>query len=187
MTSAKRRQERAEAHEIPVRLSHLLQHCSVGAIVRDSDKLMVVPDISRWDQPGEGHERVGCCAMWTKCAKYLASAKSCERRRSRERSMANGQAGFQCSASRCGLAAYSAAFYIVPRGGNNPTSSFAAKQIAVAIWSRCLGCWSTSAATWRTCLGMPLLMRTERALADAIASGKTTKPTCASNWRRSGA
>ena len=48
--------EASAAHEIPVRLSHLLLHCSVGAIVRDSDKLMVVPDTSRWDKPGEGHD-----------------------------------------------------------------------------------------------------------------------------------
>ena len=33
---------------VPVRLSHLLRHCSVGAIVRGADSLMVVPDIRRW-------------------------------------------------------------------------------------------------------------------------------------------
>ena len=42
-----------EAKEISVRLSHLLRHCSVGAIVRDSDALMVVPDIRRWYKPGD--------------------------------------------------------------------------------------------------------------------------------------
>ncbi len=36
---------------IPVRLSHLLQHCSVGAIVRGAESLMVVPDIRQWDGP----------------------------------------------------------------------------------------------------------------------------------------
>ena len=36
---------------VPVRLSHLLRHCSVGAIVRGSDSLMVVLDIRRWDPP----------------------------------------------------------------------------------------------------------------------------------------
>lgn len=38
---------------VPVRLSHLLRHCSVGAIVRDSDRLMVVPDIRDWDKTGD--------------------------------------------------------------------------------------------------------------------------------------
>ena len=38
---------------VPVRLSHLLRHCSVGAIVRDSDHLMVVPDIRDWDKSGD--------------------------------------------------------------------------------------------------------------------------------------
>lgn len=33
---------------IPVRLSHLLRHCSVGAIVRGSDYLMTVKDIREW-------------------------------------------------------------------------------------------------------------------------------------------
>ena len=56
MISSKARKKESDAHEIPVRLSHLLQHCSVGAIVRDSDKLMVVPDISRWDKLGEGRD-----------------------------------------------------------------------------------------------------------------------------------
>ena len=37
---------------VPVRLSHLLRHCSVGAIVRGSSSLMVVPDIRAWDPPG---------------------------------------------------------------------------------------------------------------------------------------
>lgn len=41
------------AREIPVRLSHLLQHCSVGAIIRDGDELMVVPDVLQWGEPGE--------------------------------------------------------------------------------------------------------------------------------------
>ncbi len=36
---------------IPVRLSHLLRHCSVGAIVRGPDYLMVVMDIRRWTGP----------------------------------------------------------------------------------------------------------------------------------------
>ena len=36
-----------------MRLSHLLRHCSVGAIVRDSDHLMVVPDIRDWDKSGD--------------------------------------------------------------------------------------------------------------------------------------
>ncbi len=34
---------------ISVRLSHLLRHCSVGAIVRGAESLMVVPDIRQWD------------------------------------------------------------------------------------------------------------------------------------------
>jgi len=39
--------------DVPVRLSHLLRECSVGAIVRDgADTLMVVQDISTWDRPG---------------------------------------------------------------------------------------------------------------------------------------
>lgn len=38
---------------VPVRLSHLLRHCSVGAIVRDSDHLMVVPDTRDWDKSGD--------------------------------------------------------------------------------------------------------------------------------------
>jgi hypothetical protein len=33
---------------IPVRLSHLLRHCSVGAIVRGPDYLMTVKDIRQW-------------------------------------------------------------------------------------------------------------------------------------------
>jgi hypothetical protein len=36
---------------IPVRLSHLLRHCSVGAIVRGPDYLMTVMDIRRWTGP----------------------------------------------------------------------------------------------------------------------------------------
>ena len=41
----------AEEH-VPVRLSHLLRDCSVGAIVRGPDSLMVVQDIRGWDRPG---------------------------------------------------------------------------------------------------------------------------------------
>ena len=41
----------AEEH-VPVRLSHLLRDCSVGAIVRGPDSLMVVQDIRSWDRPG---------------------------------------------------------------------------------------------------------------------------------------
>ena len=37
---------------VPVRLSHLLRDCSVGAIVRGPDSLMVVQDIRSWDRPG---------------------------------------------------------------------------------------------------------------------------------------
>ena len=37
---------------IPVRLSHLLRYCSVGAIVRGPDSLMVVQDTRTWDRPG---------------------------------------------------------------------------------------------------------------------------------------
>ena len=37
---------------MPVRLSHLLRDCSVGAIVRGPDSLMVVQDIRTWDRPG---------------------------------------------------------------------------------------------------------------------------------------
>ncbi|MGP5217198.1 DrmB family protein [Psychrobacter celer] len=33
---------------LPVRLSHLLTHCSVGAVVRGPDYLMIVQDISKW-------------------------------------------------------------------------------------------------------------------------------------------
>ena len=38
---------------LAVRLSHLLRHCSVGAIVRGPDSLMVVRDVRDWYQPGE--------------------------------------------------------------------------------------------------------------------------------------
>lgn len=39
---------------IPVRLSHLLRHCSVGAIVRGPDYLMTVKDIREWsDKSGQ--------------------------------------------------------------------------------------------------------------------------------------
>ena len=41
----------AEEH-VPIRLSHLLRDCSVGAIVRGPDSLMVVQDICTWDGPG---------------------------------------------------------------------------------------------------------------------------------------
>ena len=37
---------------LPVRLSHLLRHCSVGAIVRWDDSLVVVPDIRQWHRHG---------------------------------------------------------------------------------------------------------------------------------------
>lgn len=56
MTSAKSTNAEGDVLEIPVRLSHLLQHCSVGAVVRDADKLMVVPDTSQWDRPGEASD-----------------------------------------------------------------------------------------------------------------------------------
>jgi hypothetical protein len=39
---------------IPIRLSHLLRHCSVGAIVRGPDYLMTVKDIREWtDKSGQ--------------------------------------------------------------------------------------------------------------------------------------
>ncbi len=38
--------------DIPVRLSHLLRDCSVGAVVRGPESLMVVQDIRGWDRPG---------------------------------------------------------------------------------------------------------------------------------------
>ena len=41
----------AEEH-VPVRLSHLLRDCSVGAVVRGADSLMVVQDIRSWNPPG---------------------------------------------------------------------------------------------------------------------------------------
>ena len=37
---------------VPVRLSHLLRDCSVGAVVRGPDSLMVVQDVRTWDRPG---------------------------------------------------------------------------------------------------------------------------------------
>ena len=37
---------------VPVRLSHLLRDCSVGAIVRGPESLMVVQDTRTWDRPG---------------------------------------------------------------------------------------------------------------------------------------
>ena len=37
---------------VPVRLSHLLRECSVGAVVRGRDSLMVVQDTSTWDRRG---------------------------------------------------------------------------------------------------------------------------------------
>ena len=33
---------------VPVRVSHLLRHCSVGAIVREGDRIVVVPDTRHW-------------------------------------------------------------------------------------------------------------------------------------------
>ena len=38
---------------LPVRLSHLLRHCSVGAIVRGEDSLVVVHDIRDWYPKGQ--------------------------------------------------------------------------------------------------------------------------------------
>ena len=38
---------------LPVRLSHLLRHCSVGAIVRGENSLVVVRDIRDWYRKGE--------------------------------------------------------------------------------------------------------------------------------------
>ena len=38
-------------HTIPVRLSHLLRHCTVGAIVRGDKHLMVVNDTRSWFRP----------------------------------------------------------------------------------------------------------------------------------------
>ena len=37
---------------VPVRLSHLLRDCSVGAVVRGPESLMVVQDTRTWDRPG---------------------------------------------------------------------------------------------------------------------------------------
>lgn len=43
-----------KTESIPVRLSHLLRHCSVGAIVRGPDYLMTVKDIREWtDKNGQ--------------------------------------------------------------------------------------------------------------------------------------
>jgi hypothetical protein len=43
-----------KTESIPVRLSHLLRHCSVGAIVRGPDYLMTVKDIREWtDKSGQ--------------------------------------------------------------------------------------------------------------------------------------
>lgn len=39
---------RKQTELVPVRLSHLLRHCSVGAIVRGPDYLMTVKDIREW-------------------------------------------------------------------------------------------------------------------------------------------
>ena len=47
----KRRHHMIEEH-LPVRLSHLLRDCSVGAIVRGPDSLMVVQDTRTWDRAG---------------------------------------------------------------------------------------------------------------------------------------
>lgn len=33
---------------LPIRLSHLLRHCSVGAIVRTPDYLLTIRDIRQW-------------------------------------------------------------------------------------------------------------------------------------------
>jgi hypothetical protein len=45
---------RKKTELIPVRLSHLLRHCSVGAIVRGPDYLMTVKDIREWtDKSGQ--------------------------------------------------------------------------------------------------------------------------------------
>lgn len=41
------------AEKLLVRLSHLLRDCSVGAIVRGPESLMVVPDIRVWGGPGD--------------------------------------------------------------------------------------------------------------------------------------
>lgn len=40
-----------EKRLIPIRLSHLLRHCSVGSIVRGPDYLLVVSDTRRWTDP----------------------------------------------------------------------------------------------------------------------------------------
>ncbi|HED12090.1 MAG TPA: DUF1998 domain-containing protein [Gammaproteobacteria bacterium] len=40
---------------LPVRLSHLLRHCAVGAIVRGPEYLMVVNDIRAWTGRADGH------------------------------------------------------------------------------------------------------------------------------------
>ena len=45
----------AEEH-VPVRLSHLLRDCSVGAIVRGPESLMVVQDIRTWDRTDSDRE-----------------------------------------------------------------------------------------------------------------------------------
>jgi len=44
---------------IPVRLSHLLRHCSVGAIVRGPDYLMTVKDIREWTDKSESGKPAG--------------------------------------------------------------------------------------------------------------------------------
>ena len=48
---AERRWKSVTEEHVPVRLSHLLRECSVGAIVRGPDSLMVVQDVRTWDRP----------------------------------------------------------------------------------------------------------------------------------------
>ena len=47
-----RRTKSATEEHIPVRLSHLLRDCSVGAVVRGPDSLVAVQDIRTWERPG---------------------------------------------------------------------------------------------------------------------------------------
>lgn len=56
------------AEYVPVRLSHLLRHCSVGAVVRGPKNLMVVPDIRTWD------ERHG--TPWEREIRYVEQVRS---------------------------------------------------------------------------------------------------------------
>ena len=46
---------------IPARLSHLLRHCSVGAIVRWPEYLMTVMDIPKWTDKSKNV--AGCAIM----------------------------------------------------------------------------------------------------------------------------